>query len=135
MLRRIIKLDTTYINRANTNDVVFKTVNDAIEREGKRGKVISFTQVYKKLKLKRACKIISDPGSAIYKVTFDGNKLRKWVHANRRVGRPRQNWTEETIKELWDNIKESIAHYKYTAFDENNEGIMETLRKEAQTFH
>ena len=42
---------------------------------------------------------------------------------------------DKTGKELWDSIKESIAHYEYTAFDENNEGIMETLRKEAQTFH
>ena len=66
--------------------------------------------------------------SPIYKVSSLGKNLRKWTHSNRRVGRPRMNWTEETVKEIWDHIKKNDQRYKYTAFDDNNEEIMGKIR-------
>ena len=70
-------------------------------------------------------------GSPIYKVTFDGNKLRKWVHPNRRVGRPRMNWTEETIREIWDHLQIDDERYKYVAFDANNEEHIQHIQRNA----
>ena len=43
--------------------------------------------------------------TSIYNVSFENGKLRKWIHSNRRVGRPKMNWTEESIREIWDIVK------------------------------
>ena len=129
VLRQILKMDTTYVDRSNTNEKVFKTATDKLNEEGaKKRTVTSFVESYIKQKRKRACRIIQRPGTPIHKVSFRGDKLSKWIHPNRRVGRPRMNWTEETIKELWDHIKKDIERHKYTAFDEQNEEIIQLIK-------
>jgi len=133
VLRKILKMDTTFVNRNNTNNCVFQQANQRLEEEGKRKKVVTFIEAYNKLKRKRACKIMRHPGSLLHKITFNGSKLRKWIHPNRRVGRPRMNWTEETVREVWDHLKKDTERYRFTAFNEDNEEIMETLRNYANS--
>ena len=69
----------------------------------------------------KALKIIRKEGTPIHKISFFGDKLRKWIHPRRRVGRPRMNWTEETIREVWDKLKQDDERYRFTAFDGENE--------------
>ncbi len=123
-------MDTTYVNRANTNLKVFNEANEKIKEEkGDKGKkVVSFIEAYKKQKRKRASRIIRTENSAIFKISFSNPNLRKWTHHNRRVGRPRLNWTEETIRELWEHIKSQEDRYKYTAFDETNQEIIDKIK-------
>ena len=76
-------------------------------------------------------------GSSILKAsmrhTFNGTRLRKWIHNGRRVGRPRMNWAEETVKELWDDIKKKMPGLiKYMAFDDSNELIMDIIKEHAK---
>ena len=78
-------------SRANTNNKVFSTANERMKEEGKQRNIVTFVEVYQKLKRKRALKIITKTDSDIYKISFQGDTLRKWVHNKRRVGRPRQN--------------------------------------------
>ena len=125
-------MDTTYVNRANTNEVVYKAANDKLKEEGKNKEVVSFKKTYEKLKRKRAIRILKRKHTPIYKITFDGNKLRKWIHPNRRVGRPRMNWTEETIKEIWQFLKQDDNRYKYVAFDGNNETHIKYIEEKVQ---
>jgi hypothetical protein len=88
---------------------------------------------YQKLKLKRACRIIGKPNSLIHNITFNGTRLRKWIHNGRRVGRPRMNWAEETVKELWDDIKKEMPGLlKYMAFDDSNQLIMDIIKEHAK---
>ena len=99
----------------------------------KNTKVIPFVEVYNKLKMKRACRIISKPNSLIHNITFNGNRLRKWIHNGRRVGRPRMNWAEEAVKELWDHIKKEMTGLiRYMAFDDSNELIMDIIKEHAR---
>ena len=87
-----------------------------------------FVEAYNKLKRKRACRIISKPNSLIHNITFNGNRLRKWIHNGRRVGRPRMNWAEEIVKELWDHIKKEMTGLiRYMAFDDSDEFIMDMI--------
>ena len=105
------------------------------EHTGRRQKkkVVPFVEAYKKLKLKRACRIISKPNSLIHNITFNGNRLRKWIHNGRRVGRPRMNWAEETVKELWDHIKrEMTGLIRFMAFDDSNDIIMDIIKEHAK---
>ena len=48
VLRKILKIDTTYINRVNSNASVFNRINTMMEEEGRRKRVISFVDAYKK---------------------------------------------------------------------------------------
>ena len=81
------------------------------------------------MKRKRALTIIRNVHGKIHKVSFKNEKLGKWVHANRRVGRPRQNWTEETIKEIWDHLKQDHEEHKYTAFSGENDDIINLIKQ------
>ena len=65
---------------------------------------------------------------SIHKVSFENNKLRKWVHNKRRVGRPRANWTEETIKEIGNAVKRNNERFRFQAFDENNNEMIELIK-------
>ena len=49
---------------------------------------------------------MNQENTSIYNVSFENGKLRKWTHTNRRVGRPRMNWTEEAITDIWNMVKE-----------------------------
>ena len=114
-----------------------KKTNQAIDEENtgkkKKKKVTPFVEAYNKLKRKRACRIISKPNSLIHNITFNGNRLRKWIHNGRRVGRPRLNWAEETVKELWDHIKKEMTGLiRYAPFDDSNELIMDMIKEHAK---
>ena len=99
----------------------------------KVNKVVPFVEAYRKLKMKRACRIISKPNSLIHNITFNGKRLRKWIHHGRRVGRPRMNWAEETVKELWDDIKKDMTGLiRFMAFDDSNELIMDIIKEHAK---
>jgi hypothetical protein len=46
----MLKIDTTYINRVNTNESVSNIINILMEEEGRRKRVGSFMDVYNKIK-------------------------------------------------------------------------------------
>ena len=128
VLRKIFKIDTTYINRVNSNASIFNRINTMMEEEGRSKRVISFVDAYNKIKRKRAIKIMNQENTSIYNVSFENGKFRKWIHTNRRVGRPRMNWTEETINEIWDIVKRNNDRFRYTQFDENNQEMIDLIK-------
>jgi hypothetical protein len=136
VLRKILRISTTYIDRENNNQSIFDRTNLAMKEQNNRKKekkVVPFVEAYKKLKRKRACRIISKPNSLIHNITFNGERLRKWIHNGRRVGRPRMNWAEETVKELWDHIKKDMTGLtRFMAFDDSNELIMDIIKEHAK---
>ena len=42
ILRKILRLDTTYINRDNTNEKVYEEANKKLKEEGRKKKVVTF---------------------------------------------------------------------------------------------
>ena len=52
VLRNILKMDTTFVNRENTNKAVFKKANKKLEEEGKQTEVVTFIEAYNKQKRK-----------------------------------------------------------------------------------
>ena len=100
-----------------------------MEEEGTSKRVISFVEAYSKLKRKKVVKILNQENTSIHKVSFENNKLRKWTHPKRRSGRPRANWTEETIKEIWNIVKRNNENHRYQEFDENNEEMIEAIKQ------
>ena len=98
VLRKILRVDTTFINRRNNNQKLFRDANQHIREEGYRNrKIRTFIETYTRFKTHRAIKISRKPNPPIHNITFRDDKLHCWIHSNRRVGRPTMNWTEETI--------------------------------------
>jgi len=135
VLRKILKIETTYINRVNSNASIFNRINTMMEEEGKTKRVISFVDAYNKIKRKRALKIMNQENTSIYNVSFQNGKLRKWEHSNKRVGRPRMNWTEETIKEIWDIVKRKNENerFRYEQFNEDNQEMINLIKTHTET--
>ena len=115
---------------------IFYKTNQAIEEAStgkKKQKVTPFVKAYNKLERKRACRISSKPNSPIHNITFNGKRLRKWIHNGRKVGRPRMNWAEEIVKELWDHIKKEMTGLiRYMAFDDSNELIVDIIKEHSK---
>ena len=78
---------------------------------------------------------MNQENTSIYNVSFQNGELRKWEHANKRVGRPRRNWTEETIKEIWDIVKRRNENqrFRYEQFDENSQVMIDLIKNHTET--
>ena len=133
VLRKIFQMDTTSINRGHTNDTVYLTANNKMQEQGKKKEVIKFTEVYKKLKEKLAAKPIDDPNGTMFSTTFKKTKLEKWTHTTRRVGKPRQNWAENTVAEIWEELKNN-SRYRFQAFEHENEEKVQAVKEYAKQF-
>ena len=121
-------MDTTYIDRGNANKKLFDKANQQLKEEGKETEVTTFIDAYNKQTKQKTLRIIRKEGTPIYNISFQRGRLRKWIHPNRRVGRPRMNWTEETIREIWDIIKKDTTQYKYTAFNPEDTEMTNIIR-------
>jgi hypothetical protein len=75
---------------------------------------------------------MSQENTSIYKVSFENGKLRKWTHLNRRVGRPRMTWTEETITDIWNIVKRNNERFRYMQFDEDNIEMIELIKEHTE---
>ena len=43
--------------------------------------------------------------------------------------RPRANWAEETINEIWNIIKRTNERFRYQEFDEDNEEMKNLIKE------
>ena len=96
--------DTTFVNRANTNEEVYRRANTAL---GKK-EITSFSAQHQKQKIKLMGHIIRSCDDDHEKfTTLHTDTTIPHLNNNRRAGQPRQNWAEETLKAIWDIYKDS----------------------------
>ena len=108
-LRKILEMDTTYVNRENTNDLVYKNANEAIESCGGVKTIWTFSEDYTRRKLLLYQKILASPDTdPIKQVTFCPMTLGPIHYGVRRVGRPRNRWTTEAGKEYWRTVRNKL---------------------------
>jgi hypothetical protein len=106
-LRRIFKIQTTYIVRANTNQKVFDRANSIANPTQIPGKHIrSFSDYIHtqqgKLLAHTVRAPISDP---LHQSTLTVGTHYPYEYDKRRVGRPRSNWTHQTyVRMIKNNI-------------------------------
>jgi hypothetical protein len=111
--RKVLHMDTTYINRNNTNAAVFRRVWEVLcgEHTHRRGRCRRapmppppqpLKERYTEAKLKFFLKVVTAPPTdPIHSITFDPCSLTSRTHHPRRVGRPKQKWATESAKEIW----------------------------------
>ena len=101
-LRRILKIKTTYVERANTNKKVFEQANAIVNPNNTTGKHIKpFSEYIQTQQHKFLAHIVrAQPNDPLRECTLQKNTPYPYEISNRRVGRPRNSWTSRTYERL-----------------------------------
>ena len=100
-LRKILGMDTTYANRANTNARVNERANAEI---GGLNKVKLFSELLMDKRAKLAGHIMRAPQQdPLRQVSYQPDSAQLFHIGKRRVGGPRQNWLFYTNKFIWES--------------------------------
>ena len=98
-------LDTTYVNRANTNAYVYQPANEKCRTDKhEKSTIIPMRDYHTNRKLLLFAQLVvanenkSDPRAAI---TFSSNNLMPHNYGKKRLRRPRLNWIQETTELFW----------------------------------
>ena len=103
--RQSRNMETTYINRANTNEEVYRRAN-AEARTARENHIRPLSQVLQEKRIKLLGHIIRRPREhPQHQTTFYTRSLIPRTVDKRRVGRPRLSWTHETMKVAWNLSK------------------------------
>ena len=113
-LRVMLKMETTFVNRENNNELVYARATQALRAESTPGAARSVEKLsvsYEKAKIRLFAKILTaQGGDPLSTVTFLRG-LEPHAYGKKRVGRPRLNWITETTKLFWE--KEIKSRYPY----------------------
>ena len=124
-LRQILRMQTTYVNRQNTNQRVYQTASDIAFPSG-NGCVKPFTELLDERRIKLAGHILRSPNSdPLRQVTYQPDSAEPVEIGKRRIGRPRQQWTFRS-NEL---IHSKLSHTDYRGFDVQNHNILTAARQ------
>ena len=115
MFQKIANMTATYVNREHTNLHVREQINKKLQ-EAKAKPIVSLTEYHKRTRIAYLCKLIAagdaEPGTA---VTFDPVTLNALDHGKKRIGKPRLNWYQVTLADLWSETKKNIETVKYAS--------------------
>ena len=111
-LRKILKMKTTYVERNNTNDEVYRRAN-ALLRD--KEKISKLSHIYLDRKQRFFCQVATaHQNDPIRSITFQGNTTQPRVHHPRRIGRPKIKWAHTEAKKQWNSIPGStMPRVKY----------------------
>ena len=131
-MRKILKMNTTFVNRTNTNNKVFEDANAQMWRDGGKKGVMPFRKAYMCSKLKQVKRIINqNTREPTRSVTFR-RELEIWIPPNRRQGRPAYKWANRALLELLENIQEKQPQHRTTAYNINNSDIQRIIKEFAR---
>ena len=102
-LRKILGLTTTFIDRANTNKKVFELANELYNPRHIPEKEIKTFGAYVNTKQQKllAHTIRADEANPLRQATFIPFTAIPIEYPNRRVGRPRQNWSWHNLENIY----------------------------------
>eukprot|EP00975_Prorocentrum_lima_P037087 7806363-Prorocentrum_lima.AAC.1 len=116
-------MKTTYVCRANTNRQVYQRASAAFaSRRAPLRTIVKVSEDYHRMKLRLLSKIVNMPrGHPQRQLLFHPYTLQLRTRVNRRVGRPRFNWAQETLSAIWSQKRLTNPEYRWTEFDCTNE--------------
>ena len=125
-LRKILNIATTYINRANTNQQVINRANCAVgynasDPNCKVKPVVLFSEMLANKRVSLAQHIIrSNNNDPLRQCTYEKDSAKPIEFGKRRVGGPKQHWTYQTNKLMYEKIN---ANVDYDSSDFQNNAI------------
>jgi len=159
-LRKILEMKTTYIERANTNERVYKNAQN-VQRTKNQQKAPSLqkanawldrqvrpiTEVLQEKKFNLLGHVIRrEQNHPLQLVTFDTGRhpsngpalTIKATRGPKRRGRPRLSWTHENMSKAWDHIKnrpEAVpAQLRGQSYDNQNSEMNGILASRAEQY-
>ena len=89
-------------------------------------RITPFRELYQERKCRWIAHLIRESDSCIERsVTFHAGTIRPIHNQARRVGRPKNNWTVEGLKELWKRTVDcrlsANPDFDYTSADDRND--------------
>ena len=134
-LRKILKLKTTFVNRTNTNEKVYQEANEKLAQINPTNpkKITPFKLAYQKLKMKKLINILTNPGDIADKLTFQRG-ISTWKYPNRRVGRPKYEWAQQGLQQIWQEIQNTDPTHTHTPYNETDANIENTIRHTAHSW-
>jgi hypothetical protein len=132
-LRQILKMQSTYVNRANTNQRIFERANIEVgyRMPGTiRRKVIPVSECYEQRRRILISKVIkSETDNPISDICIDRDNLKLHHHDIRRVGRPKNNWWICGIANFFEFIsKEHIVDLRGQVFSFENQVHVQAIK-------
>ena len=138
-LRKILKLETTYINSEYSNDYVYERatqeIRSGVDANVSKG-VERLSHSYEKARLKLFSQLIlaKDSGDPKEHVTF-AERFKPHNYGTRRVGRPRLNWIKETTNLFWNNVVKLRNRQLWLGdFDADNDTHHRLIMEEAAAY-
>ena len=122
--RKILGLQTTYVNRANTNEVVMRKANEEINknRSGNKRVLKLFSDLVLERRGRLAGHIIrAPPEDPLRQVSYQPNSADSYTVGKRRVGGPRQQWLFHSNKYIWENVLGHTFNPYISSQHQNNE--------------
>ena len=102
-LRKILGMDTTYINRSNTNARVFQKASEVVNPNHVQGKNVKPFSVYLQTKQQSLLKhtVRAPDDDPLRQCTFQSGSAVVLDHKNKRVGRPRGKWAVDVSEDIY----------------------------------
>jgi len=145
-IRRLLQIPPTHIDRTWTNELVMKRANEEKLKPNKENDaqkvnkktidkpIIKFTEMWTRLRFKLLGHLLrthhEDP---LHEITFENAIKTPRLPIKRRIGRPRDQWIVETMKEAYEHImlkEEKVDPTSYTPFHPTDR---EKIKKLVQT--
>ena len=105
-LRKILRMDTTFINRANTNQEVLRRASMAMGTRHRPEKNVQ--RIHETLKQKRVALaghiLRQDRTNPLRNISFRPNSAMPFEVLHRRRGRPRKRWMDTTLRYIWEKL-------------------------------
>ena len=126
-LRKILGLNTTFINRANTNAKVYEEASRiAYPSLHDNRRVQRFSEFHSKRKAKLMGHILrTDRDDPLRQISFQPATAYRVLYGKKRVGKPRQNWIHQTKKYVYETV---MGHWAYKEEEAQDDRILNYAR-------
>ena len=136
-LRKILQLHTTFINRSNTNEYVYKRANEVTNAPsaGIHRKIKPLTEALGERRLKLLGHVLRrDRQHPLHQAAFKTQSALPRETEQRRVGRPRQFWTTTNMEKAWNIITSNDVSVPRVPFNKHDREIRETIINHARRY-
>ena len=129
-LRKILRLHTTYIQRQNTNEYVYRRANEIAN-----GAIKPFAEILAERKMRLLGHVLRrERQHPLHQSTFSTSSAIPRETNYRRVGRPRQFWTTTTMERARELMKFEDTSLPQVSFDKSNRHIREMIIEHARQY-
>ena len=107
-LRTILGVTTTFVDRHMTNARVWELTATRLRADGADWELPCIVQLLAGRRIRLLGHILREgPTSPLWRASFEDHHIPQRLNlGKRRVGRPKQNWTLETMKAAWNRVSE-----------------------------